>query len=126
MEPTNVRYIVHDVDRAVDFYADCLGFHVEMRPAPGFSMVSREGLRLLLGVSGAGGAGQSTSDGGSPSRGDGIASSSRFRSGRRGVACMGAARPDSRRPHPGEWRRPAPTLLLREISNAEVHYHRLR
>ena len=51
-------YIVDDVDRAVAFYRDRLGFEVQMHPAPGFAMLSRGELRLLLNVPGAGGAGR--------------------------------------------------------------------
>jgi catechol 2,3-dioxygenase-like lactoylglutathione lyase family enzyme len=54
----SVRYIADDVDAAVAFYVDRLGFDVEMRPAPGFAMLARGDLRLLLNQPGAGGAGQ--------------------------------------------------------------------
>jgi len=54
----SVRYIADDVDAAVAFYVERLGFDVEMRPAPGFAMLSRGELRLLLNQPGAGGAGQ--------------------------------------------------------------------
>ena len=47
-----------DVDAAMAFYADQLGFEVVMHPAPGFAMLRRGGLRLLLNAPGAGGAGQ--------------------------------------------------------------------
>ncbi|MCI0677645.1 MAG: VOC family protein [Actinobacteria bacterium] len=52
-----VRYVVSDVDAAVGFYVDHLGFAVEMRPGPGFAVVVRDDLRLLLNQPGAGGAG---------------------------------------------------------------------
>lgn len=58
METVSVRYIVDDVDRAIDFYRDQLGFDVEMHPAPGFAMLSRGALRLLLNAPRAGGAGR--------------------------------------------------------------------
>jgi catechol 2,3-dioxygenase-like lactoylglutathione lyase family enzyme len=45
---TSVRYIVDDVDAAVGFYTDLLGFSVDMRPGPGFAAVSRGGRRRLL------------------------------------------------------------------------------
>jgi len=57
--PISVRYIVNDVDAAVGFYTDLLGFTVEMRPAPQFAMLSRGDLRLLLSQPGTGGGGAS-------------------------------------------------------------------
>ena len=48
MAPVSVRYIVEDVDAAIAFYRDQLGFAVEMHPAPTFAMLSRGDLRLLL------------------------------------------------------------------------------
>ena len=59
----SVRYIVDDVDAAVDFYTTHLGFELKMRPAPGFAMLSRESLTLLLNAPGAGGGGQPMPDG---------------------------------------------------------------
>ena len=53
-----IRYIVHDVERAIRFYRDLLGFDVEMHPAPGFAALSRGDLRLYLNAPGAGGAGR--------------------------------------------------------------------
>jgi catechol 2,3-dioxygenase-like lactoylglutathione lyase family enzyme len=44
----NVRYMVDDVDAAVDFYTNHLGFEVLSRAAPAFADVSRGNLRLLL------------------------------------------------------------------------------
>jgi catechol 2,3-dioxygenase-like lactoylglutathione lyase family enzyme len=54
----SVRYIVDDVAAAVDFYTSHLGFDVDLHPAPGFAMLSRDDLRLLLNAPGAGGGGQ--------------------------------------------------------------------
>jgi catechol 2,3-dioxygenase-like lactoylglutathione lyase family enzyme len=66
----SVRYIVHDVGAAVAFYTQHLGFGVEMHPGPGFAMLSRGGLRLLLNTAGGGGgAGQSMPDGQRPEPG---------------------------------------------------------
>ena len=64
-----VRYIVHDVDAALPFYTELLGFHVDMHPAPGFAMLSRGNLQLLLNRPGAGGAGQVMPDGQLPAPG---------------------------------------------------------
>jgi catechol 2,3-dioxygenase-like lactoylglutathione lyase family enzyme len=58
MNQVNVRYIVNDVDAAIPFYTDMLGFHVDLHPAPGFASLSRGSLQLLLNRPGAGGAGQ--------------------------------------------------------------------
>ncbi|GAA0896095.1 VOC family protein [Pseudonocardia zijingensis] len=65
----SVRYIVDDVDKAVDFYTNHLGFEQKMRPAPGFAMLARESLTLLLNAPGAGGAGQAMADGSVPAPG---------------------------------------------------------
>jgi len=70
MATVSVRYIVHDVDAAIAFYTDHLGFRVDMHPAPGFAMISRGDLRLLLNTpGGGGGAGQSMPDGRRPEPG---------------------------------------------------------
>ncbi len=63
MSKVNVRYIVNDVDRAIAFYTEILGFKLEMHPAPGFASLSRGDLQLLLNRPGAGGAGQAMPDG---------------------------------------------------------------
>jgi predicted enzyme related to lactoylglutathione lyase len=69
MESFSVRYIVEDVDVAAGFYADVLGFETVMRPAPGFAMLERGPLRLLLNSPGAGAAGATLSDGSVPAPG---------------------------------------------------------
>jgi catechol 2,3-dioxygenase-like lactoylglutathione lyase family enzyme len=48
MATVQVRYIVNDVDVALAFYCQHLGFHEEMHPAPAFAMLSRGDLRLVL------------------------------------------------------------------------------
>lgn len=48
MGTVTVRYIVNDVDAAIDFYCQHLGFREEMHPAPVFAMLSRGELRLAL------------------------------------------------------------------------------
>ena len=69
MSRVNVRYIVNDVDAAIPFYVDMLGFTVLMHPAPGFASLSRGDLQLLLNRPGAGGAGQVMPDGQLPAPG---------------------------------------------------------
>jgi catechol 2,3-dioxygenase-like lactoylglutathione lyase family enzyme len=44
MATVQVRYIVHDVDTAIEFYTTHLGFALEMHPAPPFAMLSRGSL----------------------------------------------------------------------------------
>ena len=66
----SVRYIVDDVDAAIAFYGDQLGFEVQMRPAPPFAMLARGDLRLLLSApSGRGGGGMTLADGRVPEPG---------------------------------------------------------
>ncbi len=44
----NVRYLVDDVQAAIDFYTNVLGFEVLSSAAPAFADVQRGNLRLLL------------------------------------------------------------------------------
>lgn len=70
MSTVSVRYYVDDVDTAIAFYTERLGFTVEMHPAPAFAALSRGDLRLLLNTpGGGGGAGQSMPDGRLPEPG---------------------------------------------------------
>ena len=69
MSKVSIRYIVNDVDAAIPFYVDMLGFQVDMHPAPGFASLSKGDLRLLLNRPGAGGAGQAMNDGQVPTPG---------------------------------------------------------
>jgi predicted enzyme related to lactoylglutathione lyase len=70
MTPVNVRYIVDDVDAAIAFYTQRLGFSVELHPAPGFARLARGDLRLLLNTPGGrGGAAQPGLDGRLPEPG---------------------------------------------------------
>lgn len=70
MATVSVRYIVDDVDAAIAFYCQRLGFREEMHPAPTFAMLSRGDLRLVLSVpSGEGGGGQAMPDGTKPEPG---------------------------------------------------------
>jgi predicted enzyme related to lactoylglutathione lyase len=69
MSKVSVRYIVSDVDEAIAFYTQCLDFQVDMHPAPGFALISRGNLQLLLNRPGAGGAGQAMANGQMPTPG---------------------------------------------------------
>src|SRR5688572_29757459 len=62
----SVRYIVTDLDRAVDFYRDNLDFKVDLHNPGKFAALLREGLTLYLSAPGAGSGGQA---GGNPSPG---------------------------------------------------------
>ncbi len=70
MAAVSVRYFVDDVDTAIRFYTEHLGFEVTMHPGPGFATVTRGDLRLLLsGIGGPGGAAQAMPDGRRPEPG---------------------------------------------------------
>jgi len=67
---TAVRYIVDDVEAAIAFYTDHVGFEVEMHPGPGFAALRRDDLRLLLNTpQGPGGSTQLAVDGRAPEPG---------------------------------------------------------
>jgi len=67
----SVRYIVNNVDEAIDFYCGTLGFREVMHPAPTFAMLVRGDLRLALSAPGRGpgGGGQPMPDGTMPAPG---------------------------------------------------------
>jgi catechol 2,3-dioxygenase-like lactoylglutathione lyase family enzyme len=71
MASVQVRYIVNDVDAAIKFYCEQLGFHEDMHPAPSFAMLSRGELRLVLSKPGGGpgGGSQAMPDGTMPAPG---------------------------------------------------------
>lgn len=70
MPSVSVRYIVDDVDRAIDFYTGQLGFEEVMHPAPSFAMLRRGELRFALSAPGGGpGGGASMPDGSVPTPG---------------------------------------------------------
>ena len=48
MSTVSVRYIVDDVDAAIAFYRDRLGFRELMHPDPAFAMLTLGDLRLVL------------------------------------------------------------------------------
>ena len=64
MATVQVRYIVTDVDAALKFYRDQLGFQEVMHPAPAFALLQRGDLRLALSAPNpAAGGGQPMPDG---------------------------------------------------------------
>src|SRR6267154_4541105 len=71
MATVSIRYIVRNVDAAIDFYCRHLGFQEVMHPAPTFAMLSRGDLRLALSAPGGGpgGGGQAMPDGTMPEPG---------------------------------------------------------
>jgi glyoxylase I family protein len=50
-----VRYQVKDVQQAISFYTQTLGFHLDMKNLPAFGQVSSGGLKLILSGPGASG-----------------------------------------------------------------------
>jgi catechol 2,3-dioxygenase-like lactoylglutathione lyase family enzyme len=75
MATVQVRYIVHDVDAALTFYCQHLGFTEVMHDSPRFAMLTRGDLRLVLSAPG----GQTVGG--------------------------GSTLPDGRTPEPGGWNR---------------------
>ncbi len=52
VQSATVRYFVDDLDAAIAFYRDQLGFEEELRSPPTFAMLYRGDLRLLLSIPG--------------------------------------------------------------------------
>ena len=50
-----VRYQVKDVQRALAFYTQALGFNLDIQNPPAFGQVSKDGLKLILSGPGASG-----------------------------------------------------------------------
>lgn len=64
MKTVRVRYMVKDLDPAVEFYTKYLGFQVKQERKPNFAIVSRGNLELVLSTPfGPGGAAKSMLDG---------------------------------------------------------------
>lgn len=100
MASVSVRYIVDDVDAAIDFYRGLLGFELVMHPAPSFATLSHGQLRLVLSapsVPGSSVPGSSVPGGG------------------------GQAMPDGSIPQPGGWNR-----FSLQVDDLEAEVARLR
>lgn len=70
MATVSIRYIVNDVDAAIAFYCQHLGFDEQMHPAPTFAMLTQGDLQLVLSAPGGGpGGGQAMPDGRLPQPG---------------------------------------------------------
>jgi catechol 2,3-dioxygenase-like lactoylglutathione lyase family enzyme len=70
MATVKVRYIVDDVEATIAFYGERLGFEVDVHPSPGFAILSRGDLRLMVNApGGGGGAGERMPDGRMPEPG---------------------------------------------------------
>jgi len=97
MPTVQVRYIVNDVDAAIAFYCQHLGFTEVMHPGPTFAMLSRGDLRLVL----------------SAPLGQNLGG--------------GSALPDGRTPEPGGWNRFAVEVsdlseTVERLRTADVHF----
>jgi catechol 2,3-dioxygenase-like lactoylglutathione lyase family enzyme len=65
-----VRYIVNDVDAAIGFYTQHLGFRVTAQSGPNFAILDRDGLQVVLSPpTGPGGGSQPMPDGRRPEPG---------------------------------------------------------
>jgi catechol 2,3-dioxygenase-like lactoylglutathione lyase family enzyme len=64
----SVRYIVQNVQAAIDFYTAHLGFTVRSHPAPPFADITRGSLRVLLSGPGSSGARATPADADGPGR----------------------------------------------------------
>ncbi|MDP2480056.1 MAG: VOC family protein [Candidatus Palauibacterales bacterium] len=70
MDEVSVRYIVDDMDDALAFYTERLGFEVVMRPARAFAILSLGEFHLMLSApTGEGGGAQAMPDGRRPEPG---------------------------------------------------------
>ena len=67
-----MRYMVNDVQEAVDFYTQHLGFEVKMENLPYFAMLTRDGVDFVVSPPfGPGGAAKPMNDGRMPEAGTG-------------------------------------------------------
>jgi catechol 2,3-dioxygenase-like lactoylglutathione lyase family enzyme len=70
LNPLMIRYIVNDVDTAIEFYTRHLGFSLSAQSGPYFAILARENLQLVLSPpKGPGGGSQPMPDGRRPESG---------------------------------------------------------
>lgn len=70
MNVVRVRYMVNELDPAVEFYTKYLGFQIQQEARPHFAMLSRSNLQLVLSTPfGPGGAAKPMPDGRKPEPG---------------------------------------------------------
>ena len=48
MANARVRYMINEIDPAIDFYTKHLGFEVKMERRPNFAMLIKDNLELIL------------------------------------------------------------------------------
>ncbi len=63
MATMRIRYIVDDLNAAIEFYCRYLGFYRVMVPSQHFALLGRDDFQLALSVPGAGGGGATMTDG---------------------------------------------------------------
>ena len=67
-----IRYMVDDIEPAIEFYTKQLGFETKMKNAPYFAMLARDNVNFVLSTPfGPGGAAKPMSDGSKPEAGTG-------------------------------------------------------
>jgi catechol 2,3-dioxygenase-like lactoylglutathione lyase family enzyme len=70
LNPVMVRYIVNDVEAAIGFYTQHLGFELSARSGPHFALLARDNMQLVLSPpKGPGGGSQPLPDGRAPKPG---------------------------------------------------------
>ena len=67
-----IRYMIDDIEPAVEFYTKHLGFETKMKNAPFFAMLARDNVNFVLSTPfGPGGAAKPMNDGSKPEAGTG-------------------------------------------------------
>ena len=70
MSTIRVRYMVNELEPAIEFYTENLGFQLKMKNAPYFALITRDNLDMILSTPfGPGGAAKPMKDGRKPEAG---------------------------------------------------------